>query len=49
MHIGTAQAHDPLILVVGNIWIIIHLVLDVEASSRAPENDISHHQNMTAL
>jgi hypothetical protein len=35
-------------LVFGNIWIVIQLVLDVEAGRRAPENEISHHQNMTA-
>jgi hypothetical protein len=36
-------------LIDGNIRIIIQLVLDVEADSRTPENDVGHHQNVTAL
>src|SRR5712672_795212 len=40
---GAARTRDPLILVVGNIWIIIQLVLDVEASSRASEKPSSEY------
>jgi hypothetical protein len=29
-------------LVFGNIWIVIQFVLDVEASRRAPENEMAH-------
>jgi hypothetical protein len=49
MHHGTARARDPLVLVSGNIWIIIEMVLDVEAGRRAPENDVGHHENIVAL
>jgi hypothetical protein len=37
MQPGASWADDPLILVFGNIWIVIQLVLDVEAGRRAPE------------
>ena len=43
MYPGAARTRDPLILVVGNIWIIIQLVLDVEASSRASEKPSSEY------
>ena len=39
MHLGAGGAHDPLILVFGNIWIVIHLMLHVEPARRAPENE----------
>ena len=40
MQSGAGWADDPLILVFGNIWIAIQLVLDVEAGRRAPENEM---------
>jgi len=42
MHLGAGGAHDPLILVFGNIWIVMHLMLHVEPARRAPENEIGH-------
>jgi hypothetical protein len=42
MQSGAGWAEDPLILVFGNIWIAIQLVLDVEAGRRAPENEMGH-------
>src|SRR5664279_5425764 len=42
MQSGAGWADDPLILVFGNIWIAIQLVLDVEAGRRAPENEMGH-------
>ena len=42
MQSGAGWADDPLILVFGNIWIAIQLVLDVEAGRRAPENEVGH-------
>jgi hypothetical protein len=48
MHIGAGGAHDPLILVFGNIWVIIRLVLDVEAGRRAPKMKWAIGQDMTA-
>ena len=42
MHLGAGGAHDPFILVFGNIWIVIHLMLDVEPGRRAPENEMGH-------
>ena len=42
MHLGAGGAHDPDIFVLGNIWVIIRLVLDVEAGRRAPENEMGH-------
>jgi hypothetical protein len=42
MHLGAGGAHDPLILVFGNIWIVMHLMLHVEPARRAPENEIDH-------
>ena len=34
--------------VFGNIWIVIQLVLNVEAGRRALENEIGHQRNVTA-
>lgn len=48
MHLGAGGAHDPLILVFGNIWIVINLMLDVEPGLRASENEMGHQCNMTA-
>jgi hypothetical protein len=42
MQSGAGWADDPLILVVGNIWIAIQLVLNVEAGRRASENEMGH-------
>jgi hypothetical protein len=42
MQSGAGWADDPLILVFGNIWIAIQLVLDVDANRRAPENKMGH-------
>ena len=42
MQFRAGWADDPLILVFGNIWIAIQLVLDVEAGRRAPENEMGH-------
>jgi len=42
MQPGASWADVPLILVFGNIWIVIQLVLDVEAGRRAPENEMGH-------
>jgi hypothetical protein len=42
MQSGAGWADDPLIPVFGNIWIVIQLVLDVEAGRRAPENEMGH-------
>jgi len=42
MQSGASKTGDPLILVFGNIWIAIQLVLDVEAGRRAPENEMGH-------
>ena len=42
MQSGAGWADDPLILVFGNIWIAIQLVLDVEAGRRALENEMGH-------
>jgi hypothetical protein len=42
MQSGAGWADDPLILVFGNIWTAIQLVLDVEAGLQAPENEMGH-------
>src|SRR5664279_2674102 len=42
MQSGAGWADDPLILVFGNIWIAIQLVLEVQAGRRAPENEMGH-------
>jgi hypothetical protein len=42
MYPGAGRTGDRLILVFGNIWIVIQLVLDVEAGRRAPENEMAH-------
>jgi hypothetical protein len=49
MQPGASWADGPLILVFGNIWIVIQLVLDVEAGRRAPENEWAIGHDMTAL
>jgi hypothetical protein len=43
---GAGRAGDPLVLVFENIWIVIQLVLDVEAGRRAPENELTHLFNL---
>jgi hypothetical protein len=42
MYPGAGRAGDRLVLVFRNIWIVIQLVLDVEAGPRAPENEMAH-------
>jgi hypothetical protein len=42
MYLGAGRADDRPVLVFGNIWIVIQLVLDVEARRRAPENELAH-------
>jgi hypothetical protein len=42
MYPGAGRTGDGLVLVFGNIWIVIQLVLDVEAGRRAPENELAH-------
>ena len=42
MYPGAGRTGDRLVLVFGNIWIVIQLVLDVEAGRRAPENELAH-------
>ncbi len=42
MHLGAGGTDDPHIFVLGNIWVIIRLVLDVEIGRRAPENEMGH-------
>jgi hypothetical protein len=49
MQLGAGKTGDRLVFVFGRALIIIQLVLDVEASRRASENEIGHRQNMTAL
>ena len=49
MQPGAGRAGFSLVLVVGNIWVVIQLVLDVETGRRAPEDGIGHHENMTNL
>jgi hypothetical protein len=39
---GAGGTGDRLVLVFGNIWIVIQLVLDVETGCRAPENEVAH-------
>jgi len=48
MQRSASKTGDRLVLVIGNIWIVIQFVLAAEAGRGAPENDIGHHQNMTA-
>jgi hypothetical protein len=48
MHVGAGGAHDPHILVLGNIWVIIQLVLDVEAGRRHLKMKWAISQDMTA-
>jgi hypothetical protein len=48
MQLRASKTGDRLVLVFGNIWIVIQLMLDVEAGRRAPENKIGHYENMTA-
>jgi hypothetical protein len=43
---GAGGTGDRLVLVFGNIWIVIQLVLDVEAGCRAPENEVAHSFNL---
>jgi hypothetical protein len=42
MYPGAGRTGDRLVLVFGNIWIVIQLVLDAEAGRRAPENEMAH-------
>ena len=49
MQSGAGWADDPLILVFGNIWIAIQLVLDVEAGRRHLKTKWAIGQDMTAL
>jgi hypothetical protein len=42
MYPGAGRTGDRLVLVFGNIWIVIQLMLDVEAGRRAPENEMAH-------
>jgi hypothetical protein len=46
MYAGAGRTGDGLVLVFGNIWIVIQLVLDVEAGCRAPENEVAHPFNL---
>jgi hypothetical protein len=43
---GAGRTVDRLVLVFGNIWIIIQLVLDVEAGCRASEDELTHLFNL---
>ena len=47
MQRSASKTGDRLVLVIGNIWIVIQFVLDAEAGRGAPENEISHRENMT--
>jgi hypothetical protein len=42
MNPGAGRTSDRLVLVCGNIWIVIQLMLDVEAGRRASENEMAH-------
>jgi hypothetical protein len=42
MYPGAGRTDDRLVLVFENIWIVIQLLLDVEAGRRAPENELAH-------
>ena len=42
MYPGAGRTGDRLVLVFRNIWIVIQLMLDVEAGRRAPENEMAH-------
>jgi hypothetical protein len=46
MYPGAGRTVDRLVLVFGNIWIIIQLVLDVEAGCRASEDELTHLFNL---
>ena len=46
MYPGAGRTGDRLVLVFGNTWIVIQLVLDVEAGRRAPENELTHPFNL---
>ena len=39
---GAGRTIDRLVFVFGNIWIVIQLVLDVQAGCRASENEVAH-------
>jgi hypothetical protein len=39
---GAGGTDDRLVLVFGNIWIVVQLVLDVKAGRRTPENEMPH-------
>jgi hypothetical protein len=49
MYHGAGRADDRLVLVFGNIWIVIQLVLDVKAGRRAPENKMAHFVEIGGL
>jgi hypothetical protein len=42
MYLGAGRTDDRPVLVFGNIWIVVQLVLDVETGRRTPENEMAH-------
>ena len=42
MYLSAGRADGRLVLVFGNIWIVVQLVLDFETGRRTPENEMAH-------
>jgi hypothetical protein len=42
MYPGAGGTDDRPVLVFGNIWIVVQLVLDFETGRRTPENEMAH-------
>jgi hypothetical protein len=42
MYSGAGRTDDRPVLVFGNIWIVVQLVLDFETGRRTPENEMAH-------